>query len=105
MFYLTLYYDARKHKIKKKYNYITEGVFNGYTGQLHVSAFTGHLQVVLERNEGLFNGYTTQLHVSAFTGHVQVVFMRTSGPAVHTERARVAEIFKLWCFGACLLLG
>ena len=32
-----------------KHNYITLGVFNGYTGQLHVSAYTGHLQVVFQR--------------------------------------------------------
>jgi hypothetical protein len=27
-----------------KHNYITQGVFNGYTGQVHVSAYTGHLE-------------------------------------------------------------
>jgi len=32
-----------------KHNYVNEGVFNGYTRQLHVSAFTGHLQVVIKR--------------------------------------------------------
>ena len=32
-----------------KHNYVTE--FNGYTGQLHVSAYTGHLQVVLRELE------------------------------------------------------
>jgi len=30
-----------------RHNYITSGVFNGYIRQLHVSAYTGHLQVVL----------------------------------------------------------
>jgi len=29
-----------------KHNYVTEGVFKGYTGQLHVSAYTGHPQIV-----------------------------------------------------------
>jgi len=32
-----------------KHNYVNYGVFNGYTRQLHVSAFTGHLQVVFKR--------------------------------------------------------
>jgi len=32
-----------------KHNCVTWGVFNGYTGQLHVSAYTGHLQVVFQR--------------------------------------------------------
>jgi len=32
-----------------KHNYVNQGVFNGYTRQLHVSAFTGHLQVVFKR--------------------------------------------------------
>jgi len=32
-----------------KHIYVTEGVFNGYTRQLHVSAFTGYLQVVFKR--------------------------------------------------------
>ena len=32
-----------------KHNYINEGVFNGYTRQLHVLAFTGHLQVGFKR--------------------------------------------------------
>ena len=30
----------------------------------------------LSLREGVFNGYTRQLHVSAFTGHLQVVFKR-----------------------------
>ena len=44
-----------------KHNYITQGVFNGYTGQLHVSAFTGHLQVVLREIKVLL--YTLSVHV------------------------------------------
>ena len=30
-----------------KHNCVTIGVFSDYNGQLHVSAYTGHLQVVL----------------------------------------------------------
>jgi len=30
-----------------KHNCVTCGLFTGYTGQLHVSAYTGHLQVAL----------------------------------------------------------
>ena len=33
-----------------KHNYVNYGVCDGYTRQLHVSAFTGHLQVVFQRN-------------------------------------------------------
>ena len=32
-----------------KQNYVSLGVFNGCTGQLHVSTFTGQLQVVFKR--------------------------------------------------------
>jgi len=39
-----------------------------------------------------FNDYTGQLHVSAFTGHLQVVFKRTEGPTAYIVRARDAEI-------------
>jgi len=30
----------------------------------------------------MFNDYIRQLHVSAPTGHLQVVFKRTSGPTI-----------------------
>ena len=33
-----------------------------------------------------------ELHVSAFTGHLQVVLKRTYGPTIYTVRARGAEI-------------
>ena len=39
-----------------------------------------------------FNDYTRRLHVSAFTGHFQVVFKRTYGPAIYIVRARAGEI-------------
>ena len=32
--------DWKEYAVRHKY--VTYGVFNGYTGQLHVSAFTGH---------------------------------------------------------------
>ena len=35
-----------------------------------------------------FNDYIRQLHVSAPTGHRQVVFKRTLGPTAHNVRAR-----------------
>ena len=38
-----------------------KGVFNGYTGQLHVSLYTGHLQVVLRELKVLL--YTLSAHV------------------------------------------
>ena len=48
-----------------------------------------------------FNDYTTQLHVSAPTGHLQVVFKRTSGPTIYIVRARDGEIstYALYCVG------
>ena len=34
-----------------------------------------------------FNDYTRQLHVSAPTGHLQVVFKRIQGPIIYIVRA------------------
>ena len=39
-------YETRKWYVVK-HNCVTTGVFSDYNGQLHVSACTGHLQVVL----------------------------------------------------------
>jgi len=47
------------------------------------------------RQLGCFNDYTRQLHVSAFTGHLQVIFKRTYGPTIYIVRARDGEIMQL----------
>ena len=59
-----------------KHNYVTEGVFNGYTGQLYVSAYTGHLQVVLRELKVLI--YALNAHVvqrSLHTGLLHKVIL------------------------------
>jgi len=40
-----------------KHNCVTIGIFSGYNGQLHVSACTGHLQVVLGELKILLYAY------------------------------------------------
>jgi len=51
-----------------KHNYTTYGLFKGYTGQLHISAHTGHLQVVLR-----------ELNLKSYYIHVYV-YMYIVGP-------------------------
>jgi len=59
---------------------VTKGEFNDYNGQLHVSACTGHLQVVLGglnlrsyyKHSKILSYVLLRLHVSACTGHLQV---------------------------------
>ena len=65
-----------------KHNYVNQDVFNGYTRQLHVSAFTGHLQVVFKSAIYVKVKWNTNLmqHCAGFISAGSLYMFRVQAP-------------------------